>query len=281
MSCLNGAAGARAHADGGAAMRAITQLASALVLTVTVVPSLAGTADAGAHRVRIEGQGSVTVVFEAGLGDTLDVWRRVQSQVSSSCARTVSYNRAGYPGSKAVDADRSAAQIVEELRAELGDRGIAPPYVLVGHSLGGLYVQYFVRNHPGEVAGVVLVDSTHWDQLERIRREAPATYGTLRLASLLMFGTMRKEFADSGRSGEQVRGIPANKSPPTVVLSSTRAAPGELPQFRALMRRLQNEIAAEYGAERHTFVSGSGHYIQRDRPEAVIEAIHEVAGCDG
>lgn len=262
-------------------MKAITRSIGALLLSVAITPSLAGTEDVGTHRVRIEGQGRATVVFEAGLGDTLDVWSKVQSRVSSGCARTVSYNRAGYPGSKAVDPDRTAAQIVEELRAELVARGIAPPYVLVGHSLGGLYVQYFARNHPDEVAGLVLVDSTHWDQLERTRREAPATYGTLRLASLLMFGTMRKEFADSGRAGEQVRGSPAPGYPPTVVLSSTRAAPGELPQLRALMRRLQTGIAEEYGAGRHTFVSGSGHYIQRDRPEAVIEAIREVAGCRG
>ncbi len=54
--------------------------------------------------------------------------------------------------------------IVSELRTELDRRNIRPPYVLVGHSLGGLYMQYFARNYPSEVSGLLLVDSTHWDQ---------------------------------------------------------------------------------------------------------------------
>lgn len=257
----------------------IVALISATLLSAIAVPAVAGDESAARHRVRIEGEGTATVVFEAGLGDTLDVWAKVQPRIASGCARTVSYNRAGYPGSPKADTPRDAATVVAELRAELQDRGLAPPYLLVGHSLGGLYVQYFARNYPGEVAGLVLVDSTHWDQLERIRREAPAAYGTLRLASLLMFGTMRKEFADSNLAGEQVHASPAPAAIPTMVLSSTRAAPGETPAFRALMRRLQTEISKEYAAERPDFVAGSGHYIQRDQPQAVIEAIREMAGC--
>lgn len=235
----------------------------------------------GAHRVRIEGSGPTTVVFEAGLGDTLDVWQRVQGKVAAGCTRTFAYNRAGYPGSRNVEGSRDAAAVVAELRAELAARGIAPPYVLVGHSLGGLYLQYFARNHPEEVAGLVLVDSTHHDQLARMRSQTPAMYGTVRTLSLLMMGPMRREFADSALAGEQVRASPAPGGTPTIVLSSSRAAPGETPAFRVLMRRLQDDIAEEYGALRHSFPLASGHYIQRDRPQEVIAAVRELAGCGG
>jgi pimeloyl-ACP methyl ester carboxylesterase len=260
-------------------MKAIIMRLAALLLCAGTALPVAADDGASKHRVRIEGEGAATVVFEAGLGDTLDVWSKVQPRVASDCARTVSYNRAGYPGSSKADTARDAATVVAELRAELEERGLAPPYLLVGHSLGGLYVQYFARNYPGEVAGLVLVDSTHWDQLERIRREAPAMYGTVRVASLLMFGTMRKEFADSNLVGEQVHASPAAVAIPTVVLSSTRAAPGETPAFRALMWRMQTEIAKEYSAVRHDFVGGSGHYIQRDQPGSVVKAIRKMAGC--
>ncbi len=227
----------------------------------------------------IEGEGAVTVVFEAGLGDTLDVWRKVQFSIASGCARTVSYNRAGYSGSGAADGVRDAAHVVDELRSELQTRGIAPPYILVGHSMGGLYMQYFARNYPAEVKALLLVDSTHWAHLERMKQETPGMYGTLTALSVLMTGTMRREFKDSVVAGQEVASSPALESIPTIVLSSTRAAPGETPTFRALMRELQTEEASEYNAQRHEFVEGSGHYIQRDRPEIVINAIRELAGC--
>jgi fructose 1,6-bisphosphatase len=67
---------------------------------------------------------------------------------------------------------------------------------------------------------------------------------------------------------------------PTIVLSSTRAATGETAAFRELAARLQDEIAAAHATQRHTFVAESGHYIQRDQPQAVIRAARELAGCD-
>ncbi len=260
-------------------MRPRLTLVAGLLGSVLSAIGTARSAVDGAHRVRIEGSGNTTVVFEAGLGDTLDVWRRVQSRVAAGCARTFAYNRAGYPGSPAASGPRDAASIVRELRAELQAQGLAPPYVLVGHSLGGLYLQYYARNFPEEVAGLLLVDATHWDQLQRMRSAAPAMYGSVRALSLLMLGPMRREFADSVAAGAQVNASPAPRGTPTIVLSSSRAAPGETPAFRVLMRHLQDELAVEYAAQRHSFPSASGHYIQRDRPADVIAAARELAGC--
>jgi pimeloyl-ACP methyl ester carboxylesterase len=231
------------------------------------------------HRVLKIGDGTATAVFEAGLGDTLDVWRKVQSAVATQCARTLSYNRAGYPGSPASPTARDAQNIVNELRQELRSQGLTPPYILVGHSLGGLYMQYYARQYPQEVSGLVLVDSTHWDQLKRIQLSAPAVYAQIKLASLMMVGPMRNEFRNSAAAGTQVHASSRPSNIPTIVLSSSRAAPGETPAFRILMRRLQDDIAAEFAAQRHSFPLASGHYIQRDRPVDVIAAARELAGC--
>jgi pimeloyl-ACP methyl ester carboxylesterase len=251
----------------------------ALLVIVFAGVSLADTAQGApthaTHRVRIEGDGSVTVVFEAGLGDTLEVWSRVQPEVARDGVRTFAYNRAGYPGSTTSEEPRDAATIVSELREELRRQGLAPPYLLVGHSLGGLYMQYYARTFPQEVKGLVLVDSTHWDQLRQIHQEAPFMYGILRTVTQLMHGSMRREFADSELAGQQVAASPA-PSVPTIVLSSSRAAPGETPAFRQLQRRLQDDIARDYKAVRHGFPLASGHYIQRDRPQDVIEAIRQL-----
>ena len=249
--------------------------------TLALAAGLVPAAHAGdSSALRIEGSGPVTVVFEAGLGDTAEVWRKVQGPIARSCARTVAYTRDGYGfGSRTPRGPRDAEHVVAELRERLAAAHLSPPYVLVGHSLGGLYLQYYARRHPEEVRGLLLVDSTHWDQLARIQADAPGMYRVIRTASFLMGGVMRQEFADSPAAGRQVSALPAPSGLPVIVLSSTKAAPGESAAFRELAAKLQDEMAAAYPAQRHEFVAGSGHYIQRDRPEAVIRAARELAGC--
>jgi pimeloyl-ACP methyl ester carboxylesterase len=135
--------------------------------------------------MRVAGDGPVTVIFESGLGDAGDVWSAVQPSVAQDCARTVTYSRRGYGDAAAAAGPRDAERIVAELRDRLAEAGMSPPYVLVGHSLGGLYMQYFARRYPLEVAGLVLVDSTHWDQADRLRAAAPAAYSLVRAATFV------------------------------------------------------------------------------------------------
>ena len=232
------------------------------------------------HQIHIEGSGARTVILESGLGDTLDVWKDIQPRIAARCARTLSYTRAGYLGSDAASGPRDAATIVSELRAELDRRNIRPPYVLVGHSLGGLYMQYFARNFPGEVAGLLLIDSTHWDQHMVIDTKANQAYGAQREVTLFMPWIVRRELADSAAAGAQVHDSPAGPLVRTVVLSSTVWPRGGTAESAAREGRLQEEIAEEFPGARHVRVEGAGHYIQRDRPEVVVDAARQLAGCD-
>jgi len=232
------------------------------------------------HRVHIEGEGPRTVVLESGFGHTLDIWRTIQPQVAANCARTFSYNRAGYVDSDPAAAARDAASIVGELREELLRRNLNPPYVLVGHSLGGLYMQYFARNFPGDVAGLVLIDSTHWQQGLKVASTADTPYQTRTAVTLYMPWVMRRELSDSTEAGLEVNGSPSAWAIPTIVLSSTRVGPVETADQRALAVTLQNSIAADFPGARHVFVENSGHYIQRDKPAVVIDAIRDIAGCN-
>jgi pimeloyl-ACP methyl ester carboxylesterase len=228
------------------------------------------------HLVHLAGRGGPAIIFSSGLGDTLDSWRSVQAPIAAECGRTLAYNRAGYEGSDAATGPRDAETIVAELRAELQRRGIAPPYVLVGHSLGGLYMQYFARQFPEEVAGLVLVDSTHWDE-RLVADSGMQNAGQNGSIMLFMSFIARRELADSAHAGEQVHGSPRARVP-TIVLSSTGARRGETPAARANAARLQNDIVTEFAA-RHVRVAGSGHYIQEDQPQAVIDSVREIAGC--
>ncbi|WP_197485038.1 alpha/beta fold hydrolase [Methylomonas koyamae] len=105
------------------------------------------------------------VVFETGLGGTLAWWREVYPPIAAS-ATALAYNRAGGGASEAVASVRDGRHVVQELRGLLADQGLAPPYILVGHSLGGLYMQWYARHYPQEVAALILVDSTHPAQLK-------------------------------------------------------------------------------------------------------------------
>jgi pimeloyl-ACP methyl ester carboxylesterase len=125
--------------------------------------------DVGGYRLHINcvGQGSPTVVLDAGSGGFSAHWVRVQREVSGS-TRVCAYDRAGMGWSEMGPDPRDARQITSELHTLLGKAGIEGPYVLVGHSFGGMYMQTYAARYPDEVAGVALVDtSTDPDQFSQ------------------------------------------------------------------------------------------------------------------
>lgn len=108
--------------------------------------------------LHVAGEGPVTVILSAGLaGGNLD-WGRVHHRVARF-ARVVAHEHAGLGFSDSGPLPRSSSAIVSDLRAALERADIPPPYVLVGHSAGGLHMRYFAGRHPQEVTGLVLVDS--------------------------------------------------------------------------------------------------------------------------
>src|SRR5262245_60988684 len=115
--------------------------------------------DVGGYRLRVDcyGQGDVTVVLEAGLCQTRASWRRVADDIASF-ARVCAYDRAGLGESDRAPGPRTLLRTVEDLERVLAASAKAP-YVLVGHSIGGLTVRLYAARHPERVRGLVLVDS--------------------------------------------------------------------------------------------------------------------------
>jgi pimeloyl-ACP methyl ester carboxylesterase len=118
-------------------------------------------ADAGGPQLRLlmSGSGNPAVVFEAGAGGPLESWLRIQPDVSAF-ARTLSYDRAGNGLSQKGATPRDGQHVAAELHVALQNAGVPPPYILVGHSLGGPYIRVFAGLYPHEVVGLVLVDPT-------------------------------------------------------------------------------------------------------------------------
>src|SRR5918997_4096310 len=117
--------------------------------------------DVGVYSLHINcvGRGGPTVVLDAGSRGMSAQWVRVQREVSGT-TRVCAYDRAGMGWSEAGPDPRDAEQISGELHTLLGKAGIEGPYVLVGHSLGGMYMQTYAARYPDEVAGLGLVDSS-------------------------------------------------------------------------------------------------------------------------
>ena len=140
--------------------------------------------DVGGHRLhaRIDGSGSPTVVLEAGLGTCALYWHAVHEDVARF-TRVISYDRAGLGWSEAGPKLRDSFTVSAELKALLDRAGCKGPYVLAGHSFGGVHARAFARRYPADVAGVVLVDASpegqreRWPErplLDRVRQEVAA-----------------------------------------------------------------------------------------------------------
>jgi pimeloyl-ACP methyl ester carboxylesterase len=183
------------------------------------------------------------------------------------------YDRAGLGRSDPGPEPRTSARMVAELRALLREAGIDPPYVLVGHSLGGLNARLFACRHPDEVAGLVLVDATPLPFPDWFSRRPAASAAMESMAAMASAG-FRQEFDGISRSVREFEEAGPCPGIPVIVISSMR--PEESPEFQATWIEMQRQMAGETGAVQHRIVERSGHYIQYDAPELVVEAIQQL-----
>lgn len=134
--------------------------------------------DVGGYRLHLYCTGPTetsypTVIFESGLGAFSSMWALVQPLLATR-TRVCSYDRAGYgwsensSGWSEASSPRTAQQMATELHTLLNNAGEAPPYVLVGHSLGSLLVRVYAADYPNDVVGLVLIDPRHEDFFERM-----------------------------------------------------------------------------------------------------------------
>src|SRR5512133_383885 len=129
--------------------------------------------DVGGYRLHINctGSGSPTVVIDAGLGDWSTSWGGIVQPEVAKTTRVCTYDRAGMGWSDVGPLPRDAAQFARELHTLLQNANVPGPYVMVGHSLGGLPTRVFVHNYASEVAGVVLIESMNPKQSTQLSKD--------------------------------------------------------------------------------------------------------------
>jgi len=154
--------------------------------------------------LRDMGEGSPTVILESGLMSTVLTWQAIQPELAKS-TRVVSYDRAGLGWSDPGPEPRNATRIVDELHSLLSHAHIAPPYVLVGHSFGGLTMPLFARRYSEEVSGVILVDPVvpaEWHPpAERDRRRVEVGAKICRRAAVLSHAGLLRLIVSLMQSG--------------------------------------------------------------------------------
>jgi pimeloyl-ACP methyl ester carboxylesterase len=226
------------------------------------------------------GAGQPTVVLEAGSGADSATWSAVIGSLAET-TRTCAYDRAGRGRSDAAER-QTLADAAAELRALLTTAGEPGPYLLVGHSLGGAYIRVFADEYPGEVVGLVMVDTfdpdlqTDWIHplVDELRTEYDARLDNLRHTVTAI------DSLDWPASEAQMRAAVPLGLPIEVVVA---------PRYEPRLSEARNaEIATAWRSAydslsphrvRWTTAWGAGHNVQIDRPDLVIEAVRRLVGA--
>lgn len=256
----------------------------------------------GMHRMYIDCRGfkEPTVLIDVGLADASVNWLPVMEALQNE-TRVCLYDRAGYGWSDSGPGERTTAQITDELHSLLELAKITPPYVLVGHSFGGFTARYFATMYPEKTVGVVLVESSHPDQVHRLadldkpsskkrkinigRDSNPPGYLTdmekkwffLNSSRKAVFAQMDelKYFSDSAA---QVKNAGTFPDVPLAVL--TRGIT-QLPSIDGKLledewRAMQMDLTTLSPQSWQTVVDDSGHNVYLDNPSAIVEDVVKV-----
>lgn len=254
------------------------------------------------------GSGHPVTVFESGLGGFSLEWGEVQRRLAPQ-GRVCAYDRAGYGWSDPGPLPRTVTQNVTDLHRLLEAAGETPPYVLVGHSYGGIIVRLFAQAYRDEVAGIVLLDASAPDQFSRLPEDAlpreliaaarrgahmltaPRLVGALPEAMrttamhLMMLPKARLAYQSEMRHFEsataalQTQGAGA-LDVQLVVVSRSRNMFGrsaEAARTEFVWQQMQREMVALSARSDHWMAADSGHVIHADRPDLVALAVREAA----
>ena len=266
--------------------------------------------DVGGYRIHIYclGGGSPTVVLDSGLSDSSLSWYRVQPEIAKF-TRVCAYDRAGLGWSDPSPKPRNSKVFAEELHTLLHNARVPAPYVLVGHSMGGFDALIYARLYSSEVAGMVLVDSPHPDfanRLPELRRGLADWRRHLQWQQLAMpFGIprlmrwcgngqqelqsklrtiecnesrLRESIAECfsmwGESASQARSTVTLGDMPLVVLSEDPAK--NVKEFLPVFEWGQQDLMHLSSNSSRITAIGSGHQIQRERPDMVVAAVRRI-----
>jgi len=239
--------------------------------------------DAGGVKLHIQCDGvrqagRPMVILEAGAGNSAKTWRDVFGP-TAQFVRVCAYDRQGLGSSERTPAPQSGVEAVQTLRALLQAAGEGPPYVMAGHSYGGMLVRLYATRYPSEVTGLVLVDSSHEEQLKRFAALPAPPQPPAGAAPQ----PVSPERIDLAATSAELARAPWRANIPLVVLSrglwfkTPPATPDPQAEARlTIWQELHRELVTRSPQAQLVVARQSGHYIQNDEPPLVIDAIRRV-----
>jgi pimeloyl-ACP methyl ester carboxylesterase len=233
------------------------------------------------HRLYFEclGTGKPTVLLEAGYGGDQRSWDAIEPELAKT-THTCEYDRFGLGLSSAEQPKRRGPfDQLEDLGDLLDGAGIDPPYIVVGHSYGGILAWFFTRRHLDSVDGLLLLDSSHPWQTKRFRAVLPKSV----LAEPEQVSPENVRFSDAIDEVGEPGSIEDTR---LIVMTAGQAEESDLPkQLVARLGRIWGELQGDYASRSSDSVRViarySGHFIQSNlgQPDLVVRAIRELVSA--
>lgn len=226
-------------------------------------------------------EGAPTLVLINGAGVGLKGWAPLFPRIEEM-GTVFAYNRFGIGASDRPGERQSGSVIVAALRELLGYAGLPPPYVLVGHSLGGLYANLFARLHPQEVAACMLLEATHPKDRAALRDHESQLLRALgklfALPQQLIRDNVHSELQWVDETVAQIEAAGPFPDVPLTVITGGRAPPAWLmsPAAVQLKRRHQQQLAQLSPRGEHVIAARSGHFPQLTEPQLVLQALQRL-----
>ncbi len=226
----------------------------------------------------IVGSGSPAIVLINGAGVGMLGWYRLYPAVAE-LGTVIAYDRPGVGGSSRPHEPQTGNAVVTSLHRLLAEIGIRPPYVLVGHSFGGLYANLFARLHSQDVSGVLFLEATASEDIGVIQRHQGTVAKALgAIMDSLVRRNLNEEVQHENVTVAQIAAAPAFPAIPVRVISGGKQPPSWL--FSAAARKLRDEhqmrLAQLSPLGKRIIAARSGHFPQMSEPEVVLRALAEL-----
>lgn len=228
-----------------------------------------------------KGSGSPVILFESGLGETLEGWKTIQDSISK-ITTTISYDRIGLGKSSTTEKPRTLENFVSELHGFLEKQEIDGPFILVGHSLGGLIIRKFQNSYPEKVVGLVFVDPTLEGLLERLFAARPEEESEMLTKEMDGFFAsqsigVQNEYKEVHTMENEIKELKLPTELSITVLVSYQELP---PPFSPDDIKIKMELFENWvkSAPQTKLISTtkSGHYIHYSEPNLVIDEIKKI-----
>lgn len=235
----------------------------------------------------VAGEGHPHLVLENGAGVPVAGWEKLAREGLLDIGTVLAYSRPGVRGSGRPTRPQTADEILATLRNLLEIVGLTPPYLLVGHSLGGLYVNLFARLYPAEVSGVVFLEAAHPQDPEQLKSATTPLSRALQSVSNAFAkrrpGNDLLEMAFVKQTAAQVEAAGPFPRVPVAVITGAKRPPRLLfpPHMYEVRLANQERLAALSPHSRHIMAGRSSHFPQITEPQLVLDAIRRVAAEAG